>query len=97
MYHNEEEAEEKRAKAEEEPGGDGDRSDAPDLSSIAADDTVSLYLMEMSHVPLLTHEEEVELAQWLERGQEAQRQLARNGPAPQKRARLKRLIAVPQK
>jgi len=92
VYHNEEEAEEKRAKAEEEPGGDGDRSDAPDLSSIAADDTVSLYLREMSHVPLLTREEEVELAQRLERGQEAQRQLARNGPDPQKRARLKRLI-----
>jgi len=77
---------------EEEVGGDGDHGDAPDLHGIPADDTISLYFSEMSHVPLLTQEQEVELAKQLERGRQAQRQLDRNGRDPQERARLKRLI-----
>ena len=92
IYDGEKEAEEERGRAEEEPGGDGDRSGAFDLSGIAADDTVSLYFKEMASVPLLTREEEVELAKRLERGREARRQLARSGHDPQERARLKRLI-----
>jgi RNA polymerase primary sigma factor len=77
---------------EEEVGGDGGHGDAPDLNGIPADDTISLYFSEMSHVPLLTQEQEVELAKQLERGRQAQRQLDRNGRDPQERARLKRLI-----
>jgi len=77
---------------EEEAGGDGDHGDAPDLNGIPADDTISLYFSEMSHVPLLTQEQEVELAKQLERGRQARRQLDRNGRDPQERARLKRLI-----
>jgi RNA polymerase primary sigma factor len=92
IYDSEEEAEEERVKAEDESGGDGDRQGAFDLSDIPTDDTVSLYFKEMSRVPLLTREEEVELADQLERGRKAQRQLARDGHEPQERARLEHLI-----
>ena len=78
--------------ANAEPGEAGGRGDAPDLTGIATDDTIGLYFGEMGRVPLLTREEEVELAQRLDRGREAQRQLARNGHDPQERARLQRLI-----
>ena len=38
-----------------------------DLSTISTDDTVGLYLKEMARVPLLTTEQEVDLAKRLER------------------------------
>lgn len=85
-------SEEERAKAEEEPGGDGDRDDAFDLSDIPADDTVSLYFREMSRVPLLTRDEEVGLANQVELGREARHELARDGHDPPERSRLERLI-----
>jgi RNA polymerase primary sigma factor len=47
-----------------------------DLSGIASDDTVGLYLKEMAQVPLLTNEEEVDLAQRLEKGIVAAEKLA---------------------
>jgi RNA polymerase primary sigma factor len=93
VYDSEEEAEGERAKAEEKPGGNGGDG-AFDLSGIAADDTISLYLKEMSRVPLLTREEEVELARQMERGLEARRHLSRNGHEPGERERLKRLIEM---
>ncbi len=86
--------EEERAKAKEEPGGDGDRNGDFDLSDIPANDTVSLYFKEMSRVPLLTREEEVKLAKRLKRGRESRRQLARNGHDSQEAARLEHLIKV---
>ncbi len=42
-----------------------------DLSGIESDDTVSLYLREVGNIPLLTAEQEVDLAQRIERGKEA--------------------------
>ena len=42
-----------------------------DLSHISVDDSVGLYLKEMASVPLLTTEEEVDLAQRYERGKKA--------------------------
>ncbi len=92
VYDNEEEAEEERAKAEEDSTADGRCDAGPDLSPIPVNDSVSLYFREMSHVPLLTYEEEVELAKKLERGKEAQHQLAENGHNPEEKAKLKRLI-----
>ena len=50
-----------------------------DLSEIASDDTVSLYLKEMARVPLLTADQEVSLARSFEQGLIAGSQLARDG------------------
>jgi RNA polymerase primary sigma factor len=53
-----------------------------DLTRISSDDTVGLYLKEMSRVPLLGIEEELELARRIERGKQSRRDLARlNGSA----------------
>jgi RNA polymerase primary sigma factor len=49
----------------------------PSLENISADDSVGLYLKEMSRVPLLTLEEEVNLAQRIEIAKEAKAKLAR--------------------
>jgi RNA polymerase primary sigma factor len=46
-----------------------------DLSAIAADDTISLYLKEMARVPLLTSDEETVLAKRLEKGRKAAKRL----------------------
>ncbi len=65
-----------------------------DLSGISSDDTVGLYLREMSRVPLLSTEEEVDLAGRLEAGLRAQKELSRlNGQNPQRRAALEAIVA----
>lgn len=94
IYESEEEAEEERKRAEvgEAPALVGDMQGALDLSDITADDTISLYLKEMARVPLLTPEEEMELAQRLEHGRAARRCLARDGNDPEETERLKRGI-----
>src|SRR5690606_21859868 len=46
-----------------------------DLTGIESDDTVSLYLREVGSVPLLTAEQEVELARQFEEGREAEERL----------------------
>ncbi len=52
-----------------------DLSQNIDLSQIEMDDSISLYLKEIGRVPLLTAEEEVELAKRMERGQLAKQRL----------------------
>ncbi|NLV74252.1 MAG: RNA polymerase sigma factor [Chloroflexi bacterium] len=49
-----------------------------DLSEIASDDTISLYLKEMARVPLLTAEQEVSLARQFEQGLLAQKEFQTN-------------------
>jgi RNA polymerase primary sigma factor len=48
-----------------------------DLTRISSDDTVGLYLKEMSRVPLLNVEEELDLAKRIEHGLQARRDLSR--------------------
>ena len=59
-----------------------------DLDSIDANDTIALYMREVGQVPLLTAEEEVALAQQMERGRRARMYLKTNGCDPDERRRL---------
>jgi RNA polymerase primary sigma factor len=63
-----------------------------DLSGIASDDTIGLYLREMARVPLLRTEEEIRLAKALEAGRGAQRTLDNDGSDPVRRQELQRQI-----
>ncbi|MFQ5593244.1 MAG: RNA polymerase sigma factor RpoD/SigA [Anaerolineae bacterium] len=47
----------------------------PDLAAIPSDDTISLYFGEIRPIPLLTAEQEVDLAKRIEKGEKAARQI----------------------
>ena len=66
--------------------------DAFDLSGISSDDTVGLYLKEMARVPLLSLDEEVQLAMKLCAAQDARRKLRRNGHDLDERDKLEGVI-----
>jgi RNA polymerase primary sigma factor len=70
-----------------------------DLARISIDDTVGLYLKEMSRVPLLSNREEVSIAQRIERGRQSSADLRamkkKPFPSPavqQKRMQLEHLV-----
>jgi RNA polymerase primary sigma factor len=63
-----------------------------DLANIDTDDTIGLYLKEVSRVPLLNAEEEVDLAQRIERGRMAREELARGNVNNRRRQDLRKLI-----
>jgi RNA polymerase primary sigma factor len=63
-----------------------------DLANIDTDDTIGLYLKEVSRVPLLSAIEEVELAQRIESGRMAREELARGNVNQRRRLELRHLI-----
>lgn len=64
-----------------------------DLANIDTDDTIGLYLKEVSRVPLLSNiEEEVKLAQRIEKGRQAREELAKGNISPKKRLELHQQI-----
>jgi len=77
----EEEEEEKRVDIEDDP-----------LANIDVDDSIGLYLREAARVPLLTAEEELDLAQRIERGRLAREELARGKATKNRQKELRRLV-----
>jgi RNA polymerase primary sigma factor len=71
---------------------DSSDSDEDDLKNISSDDTVGLYLKEVSRVPLLTAEEEIILSQSMERGRMARKELAAANINKKRRKELLHLI-----
>jgi RNA polymerase primary sigma factor len=67
------------------------------LDGIDADDSVSLYLHEMGRERLLTHEEEIELARRIERGQQAAKRLGEAGLGVLERSELERQIEAAER
>lgn len=79
-------------KEEEEEEEEEIAKPSDDLANIDTDDTIGLYLKEVSRVPLLTATEEVELAQRIESGRMAREELARGNVSARRRTELRRLI-----
>ena len=63
-----------------------------DLEEIPSDDSLSLYLKEVSRVPLLSWEEETQLAKSVHDARVAERELKRNGHDAEERQRLQEII-----
>jgi RNA polymerase primary sigma factor len=65
---------------------------APAIELVPVDDIIDLYLKEMASVPLLSSEEETQLAKRLDEGREAEQALQSNGHTPDQVARLEEIV-----
>jgi RNA polymerase primary sigma factor len=82
----------RQTEKEEEQQEEEEEETKDDLANIDTDDTIGLYLKEVSRVALLTAQEEVELAQRIESGRMAREELARSNVSSRRRIELRRLI-----
>jgi RNA polymerase primary sigma factor len=93
-----EELNDKREKLQQQAGADDqdvDETGSAEVSGIEAidsGDTVGLYLSTVGRVPLLTRDEEVELAKRIERGRNARSELAKGPVSAERRQLLEALI-----
>jgi RNA polymerase primary sigma factor len=73
--------------------GEGEALSSRDLNALAADDLVGVYFRQMMQEPLLTVEEEIELARRIEAGKAAREALDKwPNPAPRRRAEREAVI-----
>jgi len=84
-----ESVEEESAEREAKPEAQGkDKAEEDALSNVDTDDSVGLYLREVGGIPLLTAQEEVEIAKRIERGRRAREKLAQESLSQKKRFRF---------
>ncbi len=67
-----------RGLAENDDDSESDEALA-DINAVSADDPVGLYFRQMAQEPLLTAEEEIDLAKFIERGKKARKKLENSG------------------
>lgn len=77
---------------EEEEEEDSASNVIDDLANIDTNDTIGLYLKEVSRVPLLNAEEEVSLAQRIEHGRLSREELAKGNVVLKRRSELRLMI-----
>jgi RNA polymerase primary sigma factor len=87
-----EEPSEEELSADEEKEEDHIMPAVDDLANIDTSDTIGLYLKEVSRVPLLNADEEVSLAQRIEKGRESREELARGATSDKRRQDLRMQI-----
>lgn len=80
------------ASADEEDPSESGSAEVSGIEAIDSGDTVGLYLSTVGRVPLLTRDEEVELAKRIERGRNARSELAAESVSSERRALLEALI-----